>query len=625
MKPIRFFFQLASLLLLLACHFSLLPAQNSHEVARGLLDSASYYIRSGQVEAADRVILKANAIGWETNDSTVILASTIGLINVDMDNPERVDSLLELMHPFVLAIGEDRHYIEYYLDKAHVNNLRMNYGQQIAYVDSALSRSIAAKDSMNIISSYLELANAYQNVWDQDAAIAEARKAIEMSEVLDMPYFQAYGNRVIGISYSLGEHPDSALAYLLRSNELFELEENDYQVAYNSVRIGHCLVQLKRWGEAEKYLASTSGYFDEVELSPAESNQLLQSLARVYLNTERPEMAVQAARQGYAIADSFGLLEDRSIHAEILIRANLLRSGLDQSLMDTLMVTQSRAYEIEKAREVLDLQEKYESKEKERRIAELGLEAKDSELAAQRNRTLLILLLSATIVIALVALLLYSRARERTRRKVNELNRKALQLQINPHFFFNVLNSINHYITDNDQKAARYYLAKFAKLMRLALENSQHETVPLGNELDLVEAYLKLEQMRRDKFDFEIEVDDQLRELKVPPLMLQPFVENSVEHAFPDSMEGKGLIVLRASREGELLRVFVQDNGVGISAKPAPETGQPEGKTSLAISILRKRLSALGKQGGIVFDKGDAGSGQPGTVVRINIPLSLQT
>lgn len=612
------------LLLFILPFCNVLPAQTPRDTARAILDSASYYIMTGQKNHAERNIEAANKIGWASNDSLVILASTIGFINADLDNPEYVDSLLDLIHPFVLNIGEPRHFVEYYLDRAHVANRRIQYDLQIIYVDSALAVATEANDSTHMGTTYFELATAYMNINDHEATVDASRKALAMFEVMGSPYHMGYGNRIIGISFLLNEMPDSSLHYLFLSNRHFEEIDNEVQIAYNNVKIGGCLVMKKKWAEAERYLVPALTVFEKEMFTEVETNHAMSYLAEVYLNTGRPDLAIETAKKGYQLADSLRLHEDKSALAELIIRASLEKGGIGQRYMDTVIATQERMYEIGKAREVLDMREKYESKEKESRIVALDLEAKASELNAQRSRTWIIFILGSVALIGMAVFFLVNRSRQRNRLKMNELNRRALQLQINPHFFFNVLNSINHYITDNDQKAARYYLAKFARLMRLALENSQHETVPLGNELDLVEAYLKLEQMRRDKFDFKIEVDEDLRDVMVPPLMLQPFVENAVLHAFPDSLPDKGLIQIRAAQEADLLRVSVIDNGVGLGQKKnAP---QKEGKTSLAISILRKRLATFGnKHGGIDLGPGKSEGRRPGTLVRINIPLTLTT
>ena len=156
---------------------------------------------------------------------------------------------------------------------------------------------------------------------------------------------------------------------------------------------------------------------------------------------------------------------------------------------------------------------------------------------------------SIDLIGGLVAVVIALRTRIKSQERISELNRRALQLQINPHFFFNVLNSISNYIGRNDQKAAHFYLARFARLMRLSLESSRESWVELGKELDLLEAYLELEKLRKDQFEFEVICPEELRSKKVPPMFVQPFVENAVVHAFEGEIEHPGQITIRAIDE----------------------------------------------------------------------------
>jgi len=225
-------------------------------------------------------------------------------------------------------------------------------------------------------------------------------------------------------------------------------------------------------------------------------------------------------------------------------------------------------------------------------------------------------------MIGLISAIVALRSRYKTQQQIDALNRKALQLQINPHFFFNALNSINHFITENDEKSAHYYLARFARLMRLSLENSRFEAVPLGQEVDFLEAYLELEKLRLDRFDFSFHCPEALRELAIPPLMLQPFVENAVVHAFPKSLPHRGSIEIEITHDQPYLNVVIRDNGVGIQARSSDS--EPEEKSSLAIQILKERLSLYPKRKGQVnYSTGlNATKGYPGTVVLVRIPLS---
>ncbi len=175
--------------------------------------------------------------------------------------------------------------------------------------------------------------------------------------------------------------------------------------------------------------------------------------------------------------------------------------------------------------------------------------------------------------------------------QLSDVEMKALRLQLNPHFIFNSLNSISDYIWKNDVKTADYYLTKFAKLMRATLENSENKAIPLRRELEMLEWYLQLESARlKDKFTYEIKVSDNLNPdtAFVPPLMLQPFVENSIWHGMVDKT-GNGKILIHVSRENTLLNCMVEDNGGGQNkAKTASHV-------SFGIANIRERISILNK------------------------------
>ena len=113
--------------------------------------------------------------------------------------------------------------------------------------------------------------------------------------------------------------------------------------------------------------------------------------------------------------------------------------------------------------------------------------------------------------------------------------RTALRGQMNPHFIFNSLNSIQHFITIRDKEEALNYLSKFSKLIRKILENSREDTVSISNELQLLELYVQLEQLRfNNKFDYHISIDQKIdvENLEIPPLLIQPYIENAILHVF---------------------------------------------------------------------------------------------
>jgi len=150
--------------------------------------------------------------------------------------------------------------------------------------------------------------------------------------------------------------------------------------------------------------------------------------------------------------------------------------------------------------------------------------------------------------------------------EVADTEMKALRAQMNPHFIFNSLNSISDYISKHDVNTANYYLGKFAKMMRTILENSEYTQVSLADDLKALELYMQLEALRlNDKFEYEIKVDEEIDQenTMVPPLILQPFVENSIWHGIM-SNEGKGKILIEIKKENEMINCMVEDNGVGL-------------------------------------------------------------
>ncbi len=176
-----------------------------------------------------------------------------------------------------------------------------------------------------------------------------------------------------------------------------------------------------------------------------------------------------------------------------------------------------------------------------------------------------------------------------------ELEQRALQLQMNPHFIFNVLNSIQSLISQKDEKTARYYLAKFSKLMRAILENSRSEKIPLDQEIETLEHYLSIERFSRDEqFDYEVYVDPKLdtESILIAPMLLQPFLENAIIHGVGQVKEG-GRVKLSFLQKFGTLECIVEDNGPGLAAARQRKSQQEHTHKSAALEVTRERLDIL--------------------------------
>lgn len=178
--------------------------------------------------------------------------------------------------------------------------------------------------------------------------------------------------------------------------------------------------------------------------------------------------------------------------------------------------------------------------------------------------------------------------------EITETEMKALRSQMNPHFIFNALNSINDSIQKLDTEKASYFTIRFAKLMRMVLENSEQKEITLRDELAALEMYLQVEKLRLDnKFDYSILVDENIDSdnLFVPPLILQPFAENSIWHGITPKA-GRGKINIVINKENDMLRCIIEDDGIGR----AKTNGNIEpGRQSLGMKITADRIKLLNK------------------------------
>lgn len=184
-------------------------------------------------------------------------------------------------------------------------------------------------------------------------------------------------------------------------------------------------------------------------------------------------------------------------------------------------------------------------------------------------------------------------------RSLLELEQKALRLQMNPHFIFNALNSIQGYITRNDTGEAKRLLAKFAKLMRLILENSRQPLTSIAQEAELLSNYLELEKVSHgNRFRYQVEVDDSLipDAVLIPVMLIQPFVENAVLHGVRHRPDG-GAVSLHFRLHEGLVECTITDNGIGRKKSAAMAQQSPSGHHSAALTITEERLEHMNAEG----------------------------
>ncbi|NER12633.1 sensor histidine kinase [Leptobacterium flavescens] len=252
------------------------------------------------------------------------------------------------------------------------------------------------------------------------------------------------------------------------------------------------------------------------------------------------------------------------------------------------------------SRDIANKQNRITSLEKDRQLSEskYNLALKDQELIKENNkrqRLIIYSLIFGILMIALVAFLFY-RTTKQQKLANNLLALKSLRSQMNPHFIFNALNSVNNFIAKSDERSANRYLSEFSTLMRSVLENSEEDFIPLSRELELIELYTKLEHSRfAEKFEYEIKIDEnvEIGQFEIPPMLLQPYIENAIWHGLRYK-EDKGWLKIHFSQpDADHLRVEVEDNGVGRKQSVALKTENQKKQKSKGMSNIQKRIAIL--------------------------------
>lgn len=244
------------------------------------------------------------------------------------------------------------------------------------------------------------------------------------------------------------------------------------------------------------------------------------------------------------------------------------------------------------------------------------------------------------LLVGAVATIIYFTIRDRNRQKSEQkrmkeraemlqLEHQALYAMMNPHFTFNALQSIQYFIHSQDKLAATKFLSNFAKLVRMNLDSSKSDFIALNDEIERLKLYLSLEKMRfQEKFDYEIIVDEEIDKsgTLIPPMILQPFVENSIKHGIMP-LEYKGEIRVEIfEKDDATLQVSIIDNGIGIEASKKMKADRPSSHVSKGMLITQERLKLFenmtGKEYSIEISELKKEDGSvAGTKVNISLPM----
>ena len=272
------------------------------------------------------------------------------------------------------------------------------------------------------------------------------------------------------------------------------------------------------------------------------------------------------------------------------------------ALVDTLYIRKEQ--EISRAarlnREITTKQNRISSLEQERQLSQskYSLALTEQQLFEENNKRqkwIIYSLLLGMVLFALAAFFYY-RSNRQQKLANNLLALKSLRSQMNPHFIFNALNSVNNYIAKSDERNANRFLSDFSVLMRTVLENSEEDFIPLSKELELLELYVKLEHSRfPDKFDYEVNIaeDIDVNSFDIPPMLLQPYIENAIWHGLRYKEEKGFLKINVVQLTPTLLQIEILDNGIGRKKSAALKTENQKKQKSKGMGNIRKRIAIL--------------------------------
>ncbi len=245
------------------------------------------------------------------------------------------------------------------------------------------------------------------------------------------------------------------------------------------------------------------------------------------------------------------------------------------------------------SREITNKQNRIVSLESDRALSESKYQLTTEQ--AKRQKLIIYSLIGGVLLLLIVAFVMFKYIKQQ-RLANNLLALKTLRSQMNPHFIFNALNSVNSFIASNDERTANKYLSDFSLLMRAVLENSEQDFIPLEKEIELLQLYTKLEHFRfKDKFDYNITVDENIKvsDFVIPPMLLQPYIENAVWHGLRYK-KSKGFLKISINQiKAEEITITISDDGIGREKSKALKTQNQKKQNSKGMGNIKKRVAIL--------------------------------
>lgn len=556
-------------------------------------DSALYFVKKsinfGRRSANKATLAKAFNMQAEIYNffGQVELSVAKNLISLQL--AEEVGNVY-LMAKFSREIGQAQAAIQNLNDAEEYFRLSYNYAKQI-YDYRQMAFSLTSLAAVELKRGRFE------------DAIKNAEKSLKLLTELNDVNGLGEAHNILGMVYKEQKRYNEASVNFNKALVYYESTNNREKIAGVYHNVGTVFLEQKKYSNALNYLNRSI----EIREKFGSKNQIYNTyrvISEVYKDIHNAPKALEYLEKYLDFVDSNTTIQAATKIAEL-----------------------SESYRSEQRERLINSQADSIERERQQRF----LTATKLENSQLRNNFQTYIIVAFLIIITLAGIIIFYRWNQtkiKQERREAEMSQTLLRTQMNPHFIFNAMSVIQSYIFENDMENSTKFLVNFSRLMRLILENSPKEYIPIRTEIEILQKYLETQKLRfEDRFQFYIDAEEILLEEHaiIPPMITQPFIENSIEHGQLHTIEG-GFIKIKFAKVNEMLNISIIDNGIGREASKINKKSSAH--KSMAMEITRERIDNLNKKnktdGFLIVDDYDKLK-KTGTNVLISLPYNVET
>ncbi len=479
------------------------------------------------------------------------------------------------------------------------------------------------KDEKNVARTYSNIGNLYKYI-DPEKALNYFDKALKISEEIQNEELTAGIYFNMALICSRKKEYNKSLMYFDKSYGIFnQLKDTVSKVVYLQ-NTGRVYYYLGKIDSAKTRLFKAIKEGKENRLFATVSGCYL-SLAYVYMNENKFKLARASINEGFKYASKLKSPDLNNDFVRIRYELELKQKNYQKAVEYLALAYRNDSLRLkENLSSNIDINVRHF--QQQQKIQENELVIADQKYRETKTRWIITLcVLAAVLVVTFILVWYFIREKKRERleivnqNKINSLEQKALQAMMNPHFVFNVMNSIQHFINKADTRKANKVLSSFSRLARKHLEVCMSSTISLHDEILYLGLYLSFEKIRYlDKMNYKIRVDKEIdtEEVIIPAMLIQPFLENSIWHGIMPKEDG-GTIIIDFEMEEDDLIITILDDGIGILNS---ESQKKAGHISRGMTLIRDRINLMNTLNSRHIHINQQQTGDHGTEVVIKIP-----